>query len=83
VNYNRYKEIENWLKEKFKKYSPFKKFIGFTINCKCYMVRCIFSRKKYSKKSKLNYKIQHIYTNEEDGVINLKSKIFISTKHIK
>jgi hypothetical protein len=33
-----------------------------------------FRKKKILKKSKLNYKIQHIYTNEEDNVINLKSK---------
>lgn len=30
--------------------------------------------KKYFEKSKLNYKMQHIHTDEEDGVINLKSK---------
>ncbi len=62
-------------RKKFKN-SPFKKFKGFTISCKCFMHDAYFQveKKNIKKKSKLNYKMQHIHIKEEDGVINLKPK---------
>ncbi len=40
----------------------------------CGMMHIVKQKKKSKIKFKFNYKIQHIHTNEEDDVINLKSK---------